>query len=105
LAGIGCGSLPESAVAVLDGADQYKIFALEPHAANEPQPGVTLFHGHEILAEAEVKDPNARTNISEIVNRGVGKGGTQAKCFNPRHGIHATRAGRTVDLVRSRDLL
>jgi hypothetical protein len=97
-AGIGCGSLPESAVAVLDGADQYKIFALEPHPSN-PQPGDPLFHGNLILAEADVKDPNARENISAIVNSGVRKGGSQSKCFNPRHGIHATRAGRTVDLL------
>lgn len=97
--GIGCSSLPSSAVAVLEHADAFEIYALEPNGAEEPKPGAEVFHGHAILVRAEVKDRNAQEQITEIVNHGVRKGGTQAKCFNPRHGIHATRGGHSVDLV------
>ena len=35
-----------------------------------------------------------------LVYQGVrSSNGTVAACFNPRHGIHATRQGRTVDLL------
>lgn len=84
---------------MLEGADAFKIYALEAYASEAPAPGAEVFHGHEVLAQAEIKDAKVRSNITSIVNRGVRKGGDQAKCFNPRHGIHATQAGRTVDLV------
>jgi len=96
---LGCGSLPDSAVAVLDRPDSFQILALEPHPTGEAQPGVERFHGHGVLAKADVADPKARERIVDIVNRGVRKGGTQAKCFNPRHGVHAVQGGRAVDLV------
>lgn len=99
LAGSGCSSLPASAVGVLENADQFQIFALEPYATNEPKPTDTVFHGHVVLARAEVKDPKVRAKIAFIVERGVRQGGMQAKCFNPRHGVHAMQGKRTVDLV------
>ena len=95
----GCASLPASAVHVLDHAEQYRILVLEPYATEQPKPTDSVFHGHVVLAQTDVKDPKVQAKISDIVNRGVRKGGTQAKCFNPRHGIHASYAGHTVDLV------
>lgn len=98
-AGSGCSTLPSSAVAVLESADQFEIYRLEPHATEDPNPEAKVFRGHTILARAEVKDANARLKIAEIVSRGVRHGGTQAKCFNPRHGVHAIQGRKTVDLV------
>jgi hypothetical protein len=95
----GCSSLPDSAVGVLESADQFQIFALEPYGANEPKPTDTVFQGHVVLAQADVKDPKMQEKIAFIVDRGVRQGGSQAKCFNPRHGVHATKGKRTVDLV------
>ncbi|MDC0744471.1 hypothetical protein [Polyangium mundeleinium] len=96
---LGCGSLPDATVAVLEGADSFQVLALDPDHAGEPPPGVESFHGHQVLAKGDVADPKARERIVGIVNAGVRKGGTQAKCFNPRHGVHAVREGHTVDLV------
>jgi hypothetical protein len=97
---LGCGSLPDSAVAVLDGADAFQVLALDPYPGGEaPPPGVESFHGYQVLAKGDVADPKARERIVDLVNAGVRKGGTQAKCFNPRHGVHAVRGGRSVDLV------
>ncbi|TKC97140.1 hypothetical protein [Polyangium fumosum] len=96
---LGCGSLPDAAVAVLDGADSFQVLALDPDHGEEPPPGVESFHGYQVLAKGDVTDPKARERIVGIVNAGVRKGGTQAKCFNPRHGVHAVRDGHSVDLV------
>lgn len=96
---LGCGSLPDSALAVLHGADSFQVLALEPEHGEEPAPGAETFHGYQVLAKGDVADPEARERIVDIVNAGVRKGGTQAKCFNPRHGVHSVRGGRTVDIV------
>lgn len=97
--GMGCSSLPSSAVGILESAEQFQIYRLEPYGAEPPKPGETVFHDHVILGQADVKDSATKEKITSIVNRGIRQGGTQAKCFNPRHGIHAVRAGKTVDLV------
>jgi len=97
-AGAGCGGLPASATGVLEGAEQFQIYRLEPYG-EAAKPGETVFRGHVIEARAEVKDAQSKAKITDIVNRGIRRGDTQAKCFNPRHGIHAVRAGKTVDLV------
>ncbi|MDI1483484.1 hypothetical protein [Polyangium sp. y55x31] len=96
---LGCGSLPDSAMAVLHEADSFQVFALEPEHGEEPPPGVETFHGYQVLAKGDVAHPKAREHIIDIVNAGVRKGGTQAKCFNPRHGVHTVRGGHTVDIV------
>jgi hypothetical protein len=97
--GMGCSSLPTPVVGVLESADSYEIYRLEPNGAEAPKAGEEVFHNHVILGRAEVKDKQLQTKITDIVNKGVGQGGTQAKCFNPRHGIHAVRGTSTVDLV------
>jgi hypothetical protein len=77
----------------------FQILALEPYrTGNEPAGGAS-FHGFTILAQADVADPAARERILSIVQGGIDEGGTQAKCFNPRHGVHATKGGRGVDYV------
>ena len=99
LSGMGCSALPSSVLGVMERADQYEIYRLEPYGAKEPKPGEKVFHNHVVLGQAEVKDAQLRAKITDIVNKGVRQGGTQAKCFNPRHGIHAVQRGVTVDLV------
>ncbi|MDI1444101.1 hypothetical protein [Polyangium sp. 6x1] len=96
---LGCSSLPDSAVGVLEGADSFQVLALEPDHGGEPPQGAETFHGYQVLAKGDVADPKTRERIVDIVNAGVRKGGTLAKCFNPRHGVHAVRGGRSVDLV------
>lgn len=96
LAGAGCGAIPGSARDVLDHADTFEIYALEPYGAAD---GEGSFQGHPVLGSAKVTDPAAQQRILDIIDSGMGKWATQAKCFNPRHGVHAVRAGRTVDIT------
>lgn len=39
--GMGCSSLPSSAVGVLESAEQFQIYRLEPYGAEPPKPGET----------------------------------------------------------------
>ena len=98
-AGSSCAALPSSAVSVLENAEQFQIYRLEPYTTEPPKPDDKVFHDHIVLAQTDVKDANVRQKIADVVNRGVRQGGSQAKCFNPRHGIHALQGGKTVDLV------
>jgi hypothetical protein len=94
-----CSSLPASTVLVLEQGEKYEIYAINPSSASSGAAADTVFHGHDILGRAEVKDPAARRRINAIVNDGVSEGGTRAKCFNPRHAIHAVRGSRTTDVL------
>ncbi len=96
LAGAGCGSLPGSARDVLDHADTFEIYALNPNSRVE---GEGSFQGFQVVGSAKVTDPAAQQRILDIIESGMGKWATQAKCFNPRHGVHAVHAGRTVDIT------
>lgn len=97
LSGLGCRPALVPALEGLNRTDQFEIYELEPSDADYS--GKSGFHGFTILKRANVDDSGAQRAIAEIVNRGVRMGGQQARCFNPRHGIHATGSGRTVDLV------
>lgn len=89
---------PNYPVPALQGAEQFTIYALEPHDGDSSAGGST-FHGNVILSQVEIKDAQTRAKISDIVNQGVRMGGQRARCFNPRHGVHSVQAGRTIDFV------
>lgn len=97
LSGLGCRPALVPALESLNRTDQFEIYALEP--SDGDRSGPSAFHGFTIVGRANVDDSSSQRTIAEIVDRGVRMGGNQARCFNPRHGIHATGSGRTVDLV------
>lgn len=98
---VGCGSpLPPASAAVLAEADTFEVLALDPGGPEAAEaPPAETFHGFKIVAKAAVPSREAQKRIVDIVDDGVRSGGTRAKCFNPRHGIHAVKAGHVVDLV------
>jgi hypothetical protein len=98
LTAAGCGApLSPSAASTFDHATQLVVMRIAPEG--DAPPGPDVFEGHRVLARAEVRDPALRREIREIVDAGLAKGGTQAKCFNPRHAIHATNPGHVVDVL------
>jgi hypothetical protein len=94
----GCG-IPATAANVIENADQLEVMLLIPHAGMADAKEGQNFHGHMVTDRAVVSDPAARQRIIDIIERGVRTGFTQAKCFQPHHGVHAVRFGQTVDLV------
>ena len=88
--------LPAAVKDVLNKAEQLELYSLEPGNANKDDKPETL-HGWKVLGKTTVKDARARKELIEAAGKPSRKGG--AKCFEPRHAIRATHAGKTVDLV------
>ena len=90
------GALPASASALLDGADSIELISLDP--GERTGGAASGFHGWKVLGRATLRDGAGRT-VVEAIHRGVREAGDAAGCFEPRHGLRATRGKRAVDLV------
>jgi hypothetical protein len=89
--------IPDAVKAVLDKADSFELLSLEPSERKEAKGG---FHGWKVLGKTEVKDADTRKDLVAALEKGVAENkGEVAKCFEPRHGIRATRDKKTVELV------
>ncbi|SRR5712691_8017143 len=96
--------LPSETKRVLDTGERFILLSLDPtHPAlrgeSEPPPPET-FHGYAVLGKIEIRDQTERAALLEALYKGIQDSeGRLALCFNPRHGVSATLAGETVDLV------
>ncbi len=107
------GDLSPEAVAILDAPDTFHLYSLNPMHVDTglvipptPQEATNLvrtlelFHGYEVLGRAEVINLRQRKELVETFKLGISEGkGPPPMCFNPRHGIRATKNGVTVDFV------
>ena len=96
---------PNGARQILEGSPQLILFSVDP---GEDFFGETkqTFHKHEILGQTIIRNPTAKAALLASFYDGfvpppdprglkqIGLG-----CFNPRHGLRATRDGKTVDLL------
>jgi len=79
---------------VLENAREIELVSLTPQRAGDG------YFGYQVLGRTSVKDPaRARALIGEFRKSVEANGGWVAACFNPRHGLHASHEGNTVDLV------
>lgn len=92
----GCGSLPSAALEVAESATTFEVMAVDPGTL--PAAGED-FHGHRVVWRTLVTDPAVQERIIDVVNGGISPFATQAKCFNPRHGVRVSQGKRTVDIV------
>jgi len=96
--------LPDETRKVLDTGERFVLFSLNPtHPAlrreSDPSPNET-FHDYAVLGKTEIHDQKERAELLRALYNGIANSdGMVASCFNPRHGISATLAGETVDLV------
>jgi hypothetical protein len=88
--------LPGDAPRILDGADSLIVYSLDPDVMAEGEP---RFHGYVIRSTRTVDDRDLKRRVAAAVFAGVAEGGARAACFDPRHGVRATRGGASVDLV------
>ncbi len=82
----------------LDDADRYELFSLYPYLLRGPDlpVGNGDFHGHTILGSVLIADVKTRIELNDALRSGIHASvGSEAACFNPRHGIRVTR-GKTV---------
>jgi hypothetical protein len=88
--------LSDATVALLEQADQFELLVLSP----KPIRAENAFHGYKVLGAAKIAQPDTRRRlISALMQSMRESDGTVAQCFNPRHGIRATRHGKRADLV------
>lgn len=94
-------------------AQAWTLFALDPmdfehkekwaiaNGTKPPEPPKAgLFYGYEILAQREMTDPAPLRSAVHILDQaGQHWEGAVAGCFNPRHGIRLTKAGRQYEIV------
>jgi hypothetical protein len=90
--------IPDDVKTILEKADKFELLSLDPEYLKEkPADG---FHGWKVLGRTTVKDADARKTLLAAFEKGVEENkGEVARCFDPRHGIRATRGDKTVDLV------
>jgi hypothetical protein len=71
-----------------------------PALPKPQEPPMGMFHDYDILGKAEIRDRKERAELLRALYEGIADPDAKTfACFNPRHGISATRAGETVDLV------
>lgn len=97
------GLLPGDARAVLEQAEHFEILSLQPYPPRSDRPAPAFlperFHDYRVLGRASVP-VGARWRLLEALYAGVGESPSLgAGCWEPRHGIHAVRGDRTVDLL------
>lgn len=92
--------LPADAQAILDKAEQFELFSLDPDRRHADAKDKDSFQGWKVLARTTVKDAEVRKKVLAALTKGMADSdGTVANCFNPRHGLRATHDGKTLDLV------
>jgi hypothetical protein len=81
---------------ILYDADSLIVYSLNPDdlAAGEPR-----FHDYVVRSSRTVDNADVRRRIASAVIAGVAEEGDRAACFDPRHGVKATRGGASVDLL------
>jgi hypothetical protein len=95
---------------VLEQPDQFTLFSLDPGSlVRDPDTGDVSyscaggrFHGCLVLGHTTVGDGTRRAELIHALYEGFAEFlrlPWVRPCYEPRHGIRATRGGRTVDLV------
>ncbi|MCZ7648892.1 MAG: hypothetical protein M5U26_27155 [Planctomycetota bacterium] len=92
--------MPELAQTVLEKAETFILYSLDPAASRGEEKPKDAFHGYAVLGQTEVKDADARAKLVEAFKKGVKENqGEVAMCFEPRHGIRVKKGETTVDFV------
>lgn len=90
-------AFPADARAVLQGSRQFTVLSLNPiHGSDESKRG---FHSFRVLGQTTISKPKNRARLLAALNNSVAGGTLMACCFDPRHGVRARHAGKTVDLL------
>lgn len=85
---------------ILSAAESWTIYALDPYPHEVPPTEGRDFHGYHVRGEATLTDLATRAEVAAALIAGMeGNDDMVAACFDPRHGIRATSASGTVDLV------
>src|SRR5207244_1035453 len=90
--------IPDDLQDALRNAPTFELYSLEPEDGEREGEG---FHGWKVLGRTVVRDAVARNKLADAFIAGNADAEvTQAKCFEPRHGIRLVAGdGTTTDFV------
>jgi hypothetical protein len=92
--------LPQSVREILAHADSLELLSLDPGGPGRPAAmPLNAFHGWTVLGRTTIQDTTQRKAVVGAIDRGVAESGVPAHCFEPRHGVRATRGQSVVELV------
>lgn len=101
LAAVGRSSaadMPADVKAALEKATEWELYSLHPEQTQEEPKDA--FHKWRVLGKTSVKDADTRKTLLAALEKGAkDNDGTEARCFNPRHGIRVKAGDKTIDLV------
>lgn len=90
--------LPEAVRDVLAHADRFELVSLNPDGGPTREEG--RYWGWRVLGSTVVGSPTDRQELLAALETGIAENtGWVAACFDPRHGIRASRGGDSLDLV------
>ena len=103
--------LPPALKRVLNDADEFVLFSLDPTPDFEHKSKNT-FKRYPVIGQTRIKASSTRRRLTEELDNAIRAGdgltisngvvflsGPFASCFNPRHGIRAKRSSETVELL------
>jgi hypothetical protein len=93
-------AIPSEIREVFDEADEWEVYSLFPVREEESLP--ERFQGWPVLGKTTVRDAPTLRRLREALARGTQRYHQWVPgpmCFFPRHGIHATHGGKSVDLA------
>ena len=90
--------LPTEARKIMSSAEKFVLFSLDPDPSTGRARGET-FHDYQVLGKTTIADPRQKLAMVNSLANGMAHADKIAKCFNPRHGIRASRGTNSVDLI------
>lgn len=87
---------------VLASPDSFFLYSINPekefYGTNEPMRG--YFHRYEVLGRLEITGKEQQETLLSALYKGMEEArGSAHKCFNPRHGITATKGANKIELL------
>jgi hypothetical protein len=90
--------IPSPAKSILENANRLELLSLDPHHRSEDSAG--YFYGYPVLRTVVVTSPDTRKALVSAFERAVeASDGRVAACFNPRHGLRASKGTNHEDFV------
>jgi hypothetical protein len=92
--------LPSAAKSILENADQIELVSLDPgNSKRDESPPKGDYFGWKELGRTVITDADIRAKVVSSVEKGIAEVGRPAKCFDPRHAIHASYGDKSVDII------
>src|SRR5262249_68024 len=92
-------TLPDQAKAILQKATMLELYSLEPDEEETATTKPKRHFGWKVLGKTTLKkSEEAGKELLAAWDKAIAKG-LPARCFDPRHAIHAEHDGKTLDLL------